>query len=150
VLAWNWLIEDTLLMSERLRESIERLNLEKLKAGDEVHITTGKGERAIRYKFTVQEAGRWPVGHMIEIAPDGQTTGDGVLMLQGSGRWTNRRENPVQKQERAFTSYFCDLSLGTILVGANPNQPANRIIFDKTPDQFISEIFVQESLGPED
>ncbi len=134
-------------MSEQLRERIERLELNKLKAGDKVHIKTGLGEAAFRYTFTVHEAGKWPIGNMQEVAPNGEVTGSGLFMLQGSGLWTDRRQNPVQKQERAFTSYFCDLSLGTFMVGSQPNDAANRMVFDKTPNQQISEIIIEESLA---
>lgn len=72
-------------MSEQLSERIEQLDLSELEAGDVVRITTGVGEDAFKYTFTVEEPGRWPIGQMQEIDPNRQVTGEGTFMLQGSG-----------------------------------------------------------------
>lgn len=128
-------------MTEKASDRIERLALQELNAGDVLVIMTGDDKEGFTYTFAVEEPGRWPVGHMQEVDPAGTITGTGTFMLQGSGVWTNRRQNPVQSQERAFTSDFCDLSLGTYLVGSAPNNPALRSVFDN-PNQAICEISV--------
>lgn len=128
-------------MKERLSNANERVTLEKLKTGDVVRITTGTEDAAFQYEFTVLNPGKWPVGQIVETDPAGEVVGSGLFMLQGSGIWTDRRQNPVQTQERAFTSYFDSLSLGAFMVGSNPNTPADRMLFDKV-GQEISQVSV--------
>lgn len=126
-------------MSESLKEPIDRLELETLQRGDVLHITLGSGEEAFQYKFTVEEQGKWPIGYIVETAPDG-TTNEGQFSLHGSGSWTTQRENPVQKQQLAFTSYFESLIVGDFMVGAVPGAGlGKRLVFDK-PGQAITRI----------
>lgn len=126
-------------MSENLKEPIDRLELENLRQGDVLHITLGSGEGAFQYKFTIEKQGKWPIGYIIETAPDG-TSNEGQFALHGSGRWTAQRENPVQKQQRAFTSYFDSLNVGDFMIGAVPGAGlGERLVFDK-PGQEITRI----------
>ncbi len=127
------------IMSEKLDETIERLELSSLRTGDTVHITLGQGDEAYQYTFKVAEPGKWPTGIITETSPDGSENA-GEFSLHGSGRWTNRQQNPVQTQERAFTSYFDSLTVGSFMVGAVPNAPiGDRLIFDR-PGQEITDI----------
>ena len=119
---------------------MDQLMLDSLKKGDVIHITTGLGELAFKYTFTVEKPGTWPEGHIHEVGPDGQIN-QGDFTLQGSGRWTDRKQNPVQDQDIAFSSEFTHLSVGTFMVGATSN---GRLLFDK-PGQEISEISVTKT-----
>ncbi len=129
-------------MSEQLSDTIERIELGELIIGEVVQITTGVGENAFMYIFDVEEPGNWPKGQLSETRPDGATSGPSPVVLHGSGRWTTRQQNPVQTQERAFTSYFDSVSLGEFLVEAETDAKiGDRLIFDK-PGQEISKIAI--------
>lgn len=118
------------------------LELDKLAQGDIVIITTGVGEEAFKYAFLVREPSKWPTGLLEEIRPDGTSIGPLPVHLHGSGRWTTRQQNPVQTQERQFTSYFDSLRIGDFLVvAASDAELGERLVFDK-PGQEISYISI--------
>lgn len=130
-------------IGESLPERIERLSLEEFVEGDIVHITTGTDEKAFRYRFSVEEASRWPKGQLEETRPDGTVVGPFPVLIHGSGRWTTREQNPVQTQDRALSSYFDSIRCGDFLIAAHPDaKPGDRMIFDK-PGQEISEITIE-------
>jgi hypothetical protein len=128
-------------MREKLQTVTERVELSKLKAGRVLRVVTGNGEAAWTYHFEVQQEGKWPVGQLRAFSPDGELSGEGKFMLHGSGIWTTRQQNPVQTQNRAFTPNFGDLQLGSFLLGSNPDNPAERLVFDK-PGQQITYLEV--------
>ncbi len=131
-------------MSERLVERIERLEFSTVKPGDVLHITTGTGEEAWKYDFTVDDASTiWPDGTLKVINPSGEEIGPVPFALHGCGRWTDRRQNPVQTQERGFTPYYKGLIVGSFLWGKSP-EAADRLVFDK-PGQEISEITITKA-----
>jgi hypothetical protein len=132
-------------MLEQLGERIERLELERLHVGDAVHVTTGIGDEAFHYEMSIQTAGRWPTVLFKEIRPDGSEVGPFPAEIHGSGRWTTRRQNPVQDQDRAFTSYWDSLSIGCFMAIKNPNDPmGQRLVFDK-PGQEITNISIKKA-----
>ena len=133
-------------MSEQLTKVVERVVLSELQAGDVVKIVTGVDESAFTYTFTVQEPGNWPTGHLVETDSNDVVTASGSFTVQGSGLWTTRSQNPVQTQERAFTSSFDSLTLGMYMVGSAPDTPAERIVFDN-PGQEISFVGVNTQLA---
>lgn len=118
-------------MKEHYLKAIERLRLEDLKAGDLVTITTGTGEDAWAYLFTVEEDGQWPNGTLVASAPDSSETEPVAFSLHGAGNWTNRRQNPVQEQERGFNSDFNAIYIGGCLVGRFGGDE-ERAVFDQT------------------
>lgn len=133
-------------MSERRlkpNEDIERINLDTLKIGDEVTIKTGADDNAWTYHFVVEEAGQWPKGKLIGFAPDGSETESVDFSLHGAGNWTTRQQNPVQKQDRGFTSYFDSIYLDGFMVGQFEGYP-DRAVFDN-PDQKITHIDIKHS-----
>jgi hypothetical protein len=93
-------------MTELITHETQRLEFESLHSGDFVQITTGVDESAWRYDFNVARAGYWPEGTIIAISPEAEKSEPMEFALHGCGRWTSRRENPVQKQERGFTPYY--------------------------------------------
>ena len=99
------------------QEKIDRLNLEQLRMGDVVTITTGLDDEAWRYIFILDEASQWPHGTIKGISPDGAETEELGFSLHGAGQWTDRRQNPVQKQDRGFTSYYDSIYLDGFMVG---------------------------------
>lgn len=114
-------------------ESLAVLRLEDVRAGDVIQVMTGTGEKAWLYSLRVEETGspwHWPKGKLFAIKPTGEETSPADFELHGSGQWTDRRQNPVQTQERAFSSYFDSLHLGEYLVGRFVGQE-KRVIFDK-------------------
>lgn len=126
-------------MSEFTPNTIDRLDLSDLKKGDVIEITLGSGSEAFKYSFTVETQARWPIGFLEEVSPDG-TINNGQFCLHGSGRWTTKKENPVQDQQLAFTSYFDSLNVGSFMVGAAPEaHTSERLVFDK-PGQEITQI----------
>ena len=131
-------------MSEHLTKRIERLEFNVVKPGDVIHIITGVGDEAWVYDFTVTDtSAEWPAGTLKATTPNGTKVGPVPFALHGCGRWTSRRQNPVQDQERAFTPYFDGLMVGRFLLGKSP-EAAERLVFDKT-GQEISEITVSKS-----
>ena len=50
-------------MSEQLKDRVEILEFSTIKPGDVVHITTGAGDEAWKYEFTVTDnSATWPDG----------------------------------------------------------------------------------------
>lgn len=124
-------------------EKIERLSLDQLKTGDTVTITTGIDDDAWKYEFQVEEASQWPKGKLKGTAPDGSETGSVDFSLHGAGTWTTRQQNPVQKQERGFTSYFDSIYLDGFMIGQFDGQE-DRAVFDN-PGQQITCIDIEHS-----
>ncbi len=122
----------------------ERIELNTIAPGDILRITTGIGESAFRYTFVAETQGAWPRGQLEELRPDGSIVGPFRVALQGSGRWTTRQQNPVQIQDRAFTSYFDSVSRGDCLVVGDPDgYTGERLIFDK-PGQQITDVVLEK------
>lgn len=108
-------------MSEQLTERIERLEFKAVHSGDVIHITTGVGDEAWGYDFEVTGASTiWLDGTLRATNPDGMEVGPAPFALHGCGRWTDRRQNPVQVQETAFTPVYGRLVLGLFLYGKDP------------------------------
>lgn len=126
------------MAAETLVENMQRLEFKVLCAGDTLDITTGRDDEAWKYNFLVKDAAYWPSGTLKEVNPDGETTGFFEFAMHGCGRWTDRRQNPVQTQERAFTPYYEGLIVGSFMWGKLEGA-ANRSSFDKR-GQEISEI----------
>lgn len=125
-------------MIPSLIEKTNRLEFEVLHAGDELSVVTGHGDEAWRYSLTVQNARRWPSGPFTAHDPEGSPTGPYDFEIHGCGQWTTRAQNPVQKQEIAFTPYFDGLLVGRFMLGKFIGEQ-DRAVFDK-PGQEISEI----------
>jgi hypothetical protein len=126
---------------EELQEQINRLALAELNVGDRVFLKTGEGRDAFEYEFEIEDTSTiGPSGQLKETRPNGNKVGPLPFTLHGAGQWTTRQQNPVQEQERGFTSYFDSLYLGGFMVGTTPGVE-HRLIFDK-PGQEISHIEV--------
>ena len=125
-------------MAEVLVERPDRLDFNVLYLGDKLSITTGHDTDAWIYGFDAKDVSRWPTGNLLAINPKGEESELVEFELHGCGRWTDRKQNPVQKQDRAFTPYYDGLIVGNFLWGRLVGQP-NRVVFDK-PDQEISAI----------
>ena len=112
-------------------EALDKLELESLKVGEVVEITTGKDEEAWQYTFTVEDTvSQWPQGKLVAATPTGEITQPVGFHLHGSGSWTDRSQNPVQTQDRGFSSYFDRLYRGEYMVGKFEGETI-RSIFDK-------------------
>ena len=133
-------------MAERLHqnaEALERVEIEKLRCGDSLEITTGEGDDRWTYFFTVDEAARFPKGRLSAITPKGVFTHTMPFELMGAGNWTTRKQNPVQDQEKGFTSYFDAVYLGGNLTGLLGDE-RERVVFSE-PGQTISYITLEHS-----
>lgn len=125
-------------MAETIIETHRRLEFNTLFPGDSLTITTGVDTEAWNYGFTVLTNGYWPHGTLEATNPRGDRSEPVDFELHGCGRWTTRKQNPVQTQEIGFTPYYCGLIVGDFMWGRTEGQP-NRISFDK-PGQEISNI----------
>lgn len=130
-------------MSEQLRQTethVDQFMVDEARAGDILRITTGQDEDAWRYEFLVTEASKWPTGVLTATAPDGTISEPISFELHGAGMWTDRKQNPVQTQARAFSSYYQHIYLKGFLVGRVAGE-FDRIVFDK-PGQEITQITI--------
>lgn len=149
MVAYSCLIVEYYCMNERLgshetqEENIERLELKELLAGDVVQIVTGVDDEAWVYDFTVENPSGWPTGTLQAKTPDGNEVGETGFSLHGAGRWTTRQQNPVQQQERAFTSHFDCVFIGGYMTGKFDDED-DRAVFD-SPGQAISAIRVHRA-----
>ncbi len=117
----------------------ERVEFRDLTVGSILWVTAGQAEDAWQYCFKVEDVSdKWPDGQLTVINPDEEEVGTFPFSLHGCGRWTDRKQNPVQDQERAFTPYFDGLIVGSFLWGKHPDHQ-ERLVFDK-PGQEISHI----------
>ncbi len=124
--------------TERYKEPA-RLEFSDAKPGDTIHLVTGQGEEAWRYDFVVETIeGTWPTGVLYTTMPDGTVLPPTPFTLHGCGRWTNRNQNPVQTQERAFSPYYDGLVEGSYFWGVLPGT-RDRYAFDK-PGQEITSL----------
>lgn len=119
-------------MSERVKDKTDRIELVRLKKDDILRITSGTPElTTFYYDFAVEVQGKWPVGVIQEFTREGVMVIEGRFELQGSGIWTTQAQNPVQKQPGiAFTSEFQDLFIGGFMVGCDPDNRTDRIVFN--------------------
>ena len=112
-------------------EVLDKLELSSLKVGEVVEITTGMDEEAWQYTFTVENTGsQWPKGKLVATSPTGKPSQPVGFHFHGSGRWTDRSQNPVQTQDRGFTSYYDCLYRGEYMVGKFEGA-TDRSVFDK-------------------
>lgn len=125
-------------MAEIITYDTQRLEFETLYTGDAIQITTGQDEAAWQYDFDVEQTKHWPEGTIIATSPLGEKSEPMKLALHGCGMWTNRRQNPVQTQERGFTPYFDGLLVGQFILGL-PSGDRERIVMDR-PGQEISKL----------
>jgi hypothetical protein len=84
--------------------------------GDVIRVTasTDDGDDYV-YDFTVREAGEEPTVTIRQTGPDGKVIEDDRIevILRGSGRWTNYRNNPmVRGLDEEMSIYY-----GTLFVG---------------------------------
>lgn len=147
MLALHHKLQEYVSMKERLRspeESLEQLLLSNIEVSDVVTIIAGKPEEAWEYRFVVTETdGHWPKGMLTAISPQHEVSETLGFTLHGAGNWTTRRQNPVQTQETAFTSYWAHLYIGGLMVGIFEGQ-SERSIFGKV-GQEISDIRLDRS-----
>jgi hypothetical protein len=125
-------------MAETIIETHRRLEFNTLFPGDSLTITTGVDTEAWNYGFTVLTNGYWPHGTLEATNPRGDRSEPIDFELHGCGRWTTRKQNPVQTQEIGFTPYYHGLIVGDFMWGRTEGVP-DWIRFDK-PGQEISNI----------
>jgi len=99
----------------------ERLILDTLRAGDSVTMVAGEEPDTYQYIFTVQNPGKMPLCHLTQINPDGSSVGPGEAILEGCGRWTTERENPMQRADwfvgRPRQEIAMSIGYGVLFVG---------------------------------
>lgn len=111
--------------------SADYLSLETLRRGDVLHILTEGDGQAYSYSFTVADRGEAPLGTLVETLPEGTPGPDANFRLEGAGNWTDRDQNPVQTQSRAFTPAWGEVYVGGLLFGtladAEPRERLNLV-----------------------
>ncbi len=87
-------------------------NLSRLKEGDEITVTTKRLERnphatSVYSRYSQEELDERFVDSFSVVAagerPICETKSGVRIRIDGGGRWTNRRQNPVQTQDKAIT-----------------------------------------------
>jgi hypothetical protein len=133
-------------MAEQLIHSVDKLWFDAVNVGDQIRVVTGISDEAWQYDFIVDEShktqyNKYPQPHCRMVATNsaGDYTNPFGFQLAGCGRWTNRRQNPVQKQEHAFTPCTQGLLKGDFMYGKVDGQ-SDLSVFDKT-GQEISQVF---------
>ncbi len=125
-------------MSEQQLEKIETWPLRRLKVGDILHVIASQDDETYLYDFLVEEPGLWPLGILAETKPDGTILGPEPAYIHGCGHWTDRRQNPVQKQEKAFTPAFGCVALGSQIIIADPANDKRHILNATTTEITIT------------
>ena len=74
---------------------VDRLVLETLAKGDIITVTCGVGSTYI-YRFEVVDPGKLPTCVMMQTDPTGKEIGPSTVVLEGTGSWTTKQQNPVQ------------------------------------------------------
>lgn len=124
-------------MSERLVENHYRIEFETLNPGDELTIKTGLEADTWNYDFKVENTEHWPTGKLKAMSPTGTVSEPMDFEIHGCGQWTNRRQNPVQTQELAFTPYYEGLIVGSFMWGRFVGDE-DRVVFDAKGQEISS------------
>lgn len=134
------------------------LRLDQLERGDSFRFVTegrqSQYDSGLSQKFTydavVLESNGQPLCSVIATHEDGTQTRYQDVFITGSGRETTRNQNPVQKQEEAFTNNWGYLSTGTYVlfrkIPSDRETPDDMFIQLKTP---IVHIELLDSLSIE-
>lgn len=113
--------------------AFEQVILETMEVGESVHVVAGSDpDTAYQYDFIIVEKGEQPICELVQTSPDGTVVGPGRAIVQGAGRWTTERQNPMQRadwfvgrpyQEKALTIGYGVLFVGGLIVLRDPNKP---------------------------
>lgn len=123
------------MRSNEATNPISGLEFETLQEGDQILITTGTGEDAWTYEFSVEDAtDKQPSGSLVAVNPQGQRTAPIHMFLHGCGRWTRPERHPV------WEPYYDGIIVGHYLIG-QPDSAYERWVFDRA-NQEISAIEV--------
>jgi len=129
---------------------MEQLFLKEVEKGQTIRLVAGKEGEGFVYEFEVLEPGERPECLITQTNPEGKVVGPSLVRLEGTGRWTTQKENPVQTQWRnkAFTIGWGMLNTGgllSVIAVESEMGPNQRYVFENPP---ISDIQV-ESAKPE-
>ncbi len=107
---------------EGLLERGESLDLKELQVGSRVVVLAGTDPSdTYRYDFLVCEPGEKPKCLFMQTAPDGELSPVADVILEGTGNWTTREQNPVQKQATAMSIFHGGMSLGGYAMILDPH-----------------------------
>ena len=129
-------------MSEKLSKTIERINLSEVSVGQAIIVRTGKGDHSFTYTFRVDKPGTCPICFLKETDSTDTVTAGGDFILEGTGKWTTREQNPVQTQMHAFSIDFGALNVGDFLTGRIGDGADSRIVFDY-PGQEVNSLEIE-------
>ncbi len=108
----------------------ERLSVETLIIDQTLNVQVGPDPLLI-YRFQVRSdlAGRYPLCVLTQLDAEGNLmAGPATVLLEGSGRWTTREQNPVQTQDRALTPDYGGINVGSYLTVLDPNTRARAVL----------------------
>lgn len=98
---------------EKVLKKGESLALRDLEVGSRLVVLAGNtADRTFRFDFLVYETGDSPACYFMQTNPDGASSEIIDVILLGTGSYTTQRQNPVQKQLRAFTTSYGYMHLG--------------------------------------
>jgi hypothetical protein len=105
--------------------------LDKLKTDEVIRAIAGVGEETFTYDFKVIEPGEKPLCELKQTDTRGNIVGPVNAILEGSGRWTTPKQNPVQngdwlfgrpQQDKAMNIFWGHIYTGGFLVISNPDE----------------------------
>lgn len=106
----------------------EKLELNSVRRGQTIRVRAGEDTEAYIYDFEVLEPGQRPKCSFMQTAPSGELVGPFVTYIEGTGIWTNRRQNPVQSQREAITISWGAMYIGSfVMIHPVDNPPGNRL-----------------------
>lgn len=83
--------------------SVEPLEIGSLRAGDLVKITAEDDRDTYRYFLWVEKAGELATAQFVQTVGGSEPIGPMPIKVVGSGMWTDRRDNPVQRERIAMS-----------------------------------------------
>lgn len=99
----------------------KELDLKEQQQGNSFRTILKDGRNEYRYDPRVIKDGEQPLCLMTQTYPEGQTRPTKVI-LEGTGFWTTREENPPQIQQKAMSIAFGRVMEGGYIVISHPTQ----------------------------
>lgn len=123
------------------------MRLSEVEQGQVIRLVAGEGKEVYRYDFEVLTPGEKPECIITQTNPDGSRVGGSLVKLEGTGRWTTQKENPVQEQwsRKAFTIGWGTLHVGglvSVIAVDSELGPNQRYVFNEPA---VSDITVEEA-----
>jgi hypothetical protein len=123
--------------------STEPLELGSLRAGDLVKITAEDDRDTYRYFLWVEKAGELAAAQFVQTVGGSEPIGPMPIKVVGSGMWTERQENPVQKARIAMSIDDDFIHPGDYFVFQRNDDPESGVKGSLWMEPAITEIAVE-------